>query len=82
MNSIATIFTLLLFPSGVFVVVAGLMYEWAARKTLARLQNRIGPRWMQPFADVLKLLSKEESSPPGSTASCSWPCRWSACQAP
>ena len=65
MNILATTFTLLLFPSGVFVIVAGLMYEWAARKTLARLQNRIGPRWMQPFADVLKLLSKEEIIPAG-----------------
>jgi NADH-quinone oxidoreductase subunit H len=32
---------------------------------VARLQNRIGPRWFQPFADVLKLLSKEEVVPAG-----------------
>jgi NADH-quinone oxidoreductase subunit H len=32
---------------------------------VARLQNRVGPRWFQPFADVVKLLSKEEVVPLG-----------------
>lgn len=56
---------LLVFPGGLFILLAGLLYEWADRKLLAQLQNRIGPRWFQPLADVLKLLSKEEIVPDG-----------------
>ncbi len=44
---------------------SGLLYEWVDRKLLARFQNRIGPRWFQPLADVVKLLSKEEVTPEG-----------------
>ena len=56
---------LLFFPSGLFVLLAGLLYEWADRKLVARLQNRIGPRWFQPLADAVKLLAKEEIVPAG-----------------
>jgi NADH-quinone oxidoreductase subunit H len=56
---------LLIFPSGLFLLAAGLAYEWADRKLLAQLQNRIGPRWFQPLADVFKLLAKEEIIPDG-----------------
>jgi NADH-quinone oxidoreductase subunit H len=41
------------------------VYEWVGRKLLARLQNRIGPRWFQPAADLVKLLGKEEIVPDG-----------------
>jgi NADH-quinone oxidoreductase subunit H len=40
-----------------------LVYEWADRKLLAKFQNRIGPRWFQPLADIIKLLAKEEIVP-------------------
>lgn len=56
---------LLFFPGGLFLLVSGLFYEWVDRKLLARFQNRVGPRWFQPLADVLKLLSKEEVVPDG-----------------
>ena len=56
---------LLLLPSGLFVLAAGLAYEWADRKLIARMQNRVGPRPLQPLADVLKLLAKEEIVPRG-----------------
>jgi NADH-quinone oxidoreductase subunit H len=56
---------LLLFPGGLFILASGLAYEWIDRKLLARFQNRVGPRWFQPLADVLKLLSKEEVNPEG-----------------
>ena len=50
---------------GLFVLALGLEFEWIARKFIARLQNRVGPRWFQPLADTLKLLSKEEIVPDG-----------------
>lgn len=56
---------LLFFPGGLFLLGLGLGYEWLDRKLLARLQNRIGPRWFQPLADTIKLLSKEEIVPQG-----------------
>ncbi len=65
MNALQNVFTFLIFPSGIFILLAGLAYEWVDRKMVARLQNRIGPRWFQPVADVLKLLSKEEVIPQG-----------------
>jgi NADH-quinone oxidoreductase subunit H len=56
---------LLFFPGGLFVLVLGLAYEWFERKFTARLQNRVGPRWFQPWADITKLLVKEEIVPSG-----------------
>jgi NADH-quinone oxidoreductase subunit H len=57
--------SLLIFPGGLFILLYGLFYEWVDRKLLAQLQNRIGPRWFQPLADVIKLLAKEEVVPEG-----------------
>jgi NADH-quinone oxidoreductase subunit H len=57
------ILQILLFPAGLFLVVFGLLIEWIDRKLVARLQNRIGPRWFQPLADIIKLLAKEEIIP-------------------
>jgi NADH-quinone oxidoreductase subunit H len=65
MKPILTIITLWLFPSGLFLLTVGLLYQWFDRKLLALLQNRIGPRWFQPFADIFKLLAKEEIIPEG-----------------
>lgn len=62
---INNLFALLIFPGGLFILLVGLLYEWVDRKLLAQLQNRIGPRWFQPLADVMKLLSKEEIVPDG-----------------
>jgi NADH-quinone oxidoreductase subunit H len=64
-NDIYPIISLLFFPGGAFVLLAGLAYEWVDRKLVARLQNRIGPRWFQPLADAVKLLAKEEIIPDG-----------------
>ncbi len=60
-----TLVVIALFPAGLFVLINGLLYQWANRKMIARLQNRVGPRWFQPFADSLKLLAKEEVVPEG-----------------
>jgi NADH-quinone oxidoreductase subunit H len=56
---------LLLVPGGMFLLFGGLFYEWADRKLIAQFQNRIGPRWFQPEADMFKLLAKEEIVPDG-----------------
>jgi NADH-quinone oxidoreductase subunit H len=63
MNTLRDLIALLLFPTGLFVIVLGLAYEWLNRKLVARLQNRLGPRWFQPLADLVKLLSKETIVP-------------------
>jgi NADH-quinone oxidoreductase subunit H len=65
MKIILDLIALLFFPSGLFLLMISLFYEWADRKLLAQFQNRIGPRWFQPFADVIKLLAKEEVIPQG-----------------
>lgn len=56
---------ILIFPGGLFVIALGLFFTWLNRKLIARFQNRKGPRWFQPLADVLKLLFKEEIVPAG-----------------
>jgi NADH-quinone oxidoreductase subunit H len=63
METTLSIVALTVFPGGLFLLLAGLAYEWADRKLLAQFQNRAGPRWFQPLADVLKLLAKEEIMP-------------------
>jgi NADH-quinone oxidoreductase subunit H len=63
--SILPIIAILFFPSGLFILASGLVYEFVDRKLVARYQNRIGPRWFQPLADIVKLLAKEEFIPKG-----------------
>jgi len=65
MKPFISIIILWLFPSGIFLLLFGLFYQWFDRKLLALLQNRVGPRWFQPLADTIKLLSKEEVIPDG-----------------
>lgn len=63
MNDLLPFVYLYIFPGGLSLLAAGLVYEWVDRKLVARLQNRIGPRWFQPLADTIKLLAKEEIIP-------------------
>jgi len=57
------------FPGFVFIFFLSLFYEWFDRKLYARLQNRVGPFYtgfnglLQPLADFIKLLSKEDIVP-------------------
>lgn len=67
MQVVGDLIALLIFPGGLFVVLLGLAYSWLDRKALARLQNRVGPRWFQPLADIVKMLAKEEVVPDGVT---------------
>jgi NADH-quinone oxidoreductase subunit H len=64
-TSIHPILALLVFPGGLFLLGSALFFEWADRKLMAQFQNRIGPRWFQPLADMIKLLAKEEIIPTG-----------------
>ncbi len=51
------------------VVMATALYTWFERRAIGRFQSRLGPnRWgpyglLQPFADVLKLIVKEDLIP-------------------
>ena len=62
-NTFTSLFTLLIFPAGLSLVLFGMFYEWIDRKLIARFQNRIGPRWFQPMADIVKLFAKEQITP-------------------
>ena len=63
MNTITGLLSILIFPAGLSLILVGMFYEWVDRKLVARLQNRIGPRWFQPFADMVKLFAKEQIKP-------------------
>jgi len=60
---INSFFNLLIFPGLLFVMIGGLAFEYVDRKIHARMQNRMGPPWFQPFADMVKLLAKESIVP-------------------
>lgn len=59
------LFRIFLFPGLLFLAAYGLCLEFLDRKIYARLQNRIGPPWYQPLADMLKLIGKETIIPEG-----------------
>jgi NADH-quinone oxidoreductase subunit H len=60
---------ILIFPGFIFAILASLFYEWLDRKFYAKFQNRVGPLYtgpsglLQPLADFIKLLSKEDITP-------------------
>jgi NADH-quinone oxidoreductase subunit H len=57
------LFSILIYPGLLFLIVIGLAADWADRKLYARMQNRQGPPWYQPLADFVKLVSKETIIP-------------------
>ena len=63
MNTLSSLVSLLVFPAGLTLILTGMFYEWIDRKLVARFQNRVGPRWFQPFADMVKLFAKEQITP-------------------
>ncbi len=50
---------IIIFPGFLFLALYGLSLQWVDRKLCACFQNRMGPPWVQPLADFLKLLAKE-----------------------
>lgn len=57
------LFSFLVFPGLLFWVALGLVAQFVDRKLYARFQNRQGPPWFQPLADLLKLIRKESCIP-------------------
>jgi NADH-quinone oxidoreductase subunit H len=53
----------LVFPGFLFTVTVGLVSTWVDRKVTARVQWRVGPPFLQPFYDFVKLLGKETLVP-------------------
>jgi NADH-quinone oxidoreductase subunit H len=54
---------MLIFPGMLFLLVLSLAGQYMDRKLHARLQNRVGPPWFQPLADLIKLMGKERVVP-------------------
>lgn len=69
------VFSVFVYPGMALLFGLAFLYEWIDRKFFARVQNRIGPLYtgpsgiLQPVADFIKLLSKEDIVP----ASCEKP---------
>jgi len=56
---------LLIFPGLLFAVPAAWFILWVERKAVALMQGRIGPPFMQPLIDFVKLLGKSTPPRPG-----------------
>lgn len=67
MNLLTALARLLIFPGLLFAVPAAWFFLWVERKSVALMQGRIGPPFMQPFFDFIKLVGK--STPERSGAS-------------
>lgn len=63
------VFRVLVFPGFTFLLLFTMFCNWFERKLEARLQNRMGPTFtgpggvLQPLADFIKLLTKEDIVP-------------------
>ena len=65
MNLTTALARLLIFPGLLFAVPAAWFMLWVERKAVALMQGRVGPQFMQPFFDFVKLLGKSTPPRPG-----------------
>ncbi len=63
--SVTALARLLIFPGLLFAVPAAWFFLWVERKSVALMQERVGPPFMQPFFDFVKLLGKSTPPRPG-----------------
>jgi len=67
------LFSIFIFPGYAFLLAMAFFLEWLDRKVLAKVQDRYGPLTvgpagiLQPLADFIKLLSKEDIVPTGAS---------------
>ncbi|MGQ9542737.1 MAG: complex I subunit 1/NuoH family protein [Candidatus Bathyarchaeia archaeon] len=68
-SALSNLFNILVYPGFIFFIALSLFYQWVDRRFYARVQNRFGPIYtgpagiLQPLADFIKLLSKEDIEP-------------------
>lgn len=62
-NIVLTLLYLFIFPGFLFLFSFSLFIQYVDRKIYARIQRRVGPPFLQPFADLVKLAAKEDLVP-------------------
>ncbi len=65
MDPLLLLVYIFLFPGFVFLLAYAFLFQFLDRKIGARMQNRVGPPFLQPFADFIKMLGKEVIDPKG-----------------
>ena len=63
LDMIWALFYILIFPGFLFISFFSMTVQWIDRKLGAKFQKRVGPPFVQPLADFIKLLTKEDIIP-------------------
>jgi len=65
MDPLLLVVYVLIFPGFLFLLAYAFFLQYLDRKIAARMQQRVGPPLLQPFADFIKMLGKEVIDPSG-----------------
>jgi len=65
MSALWVLFLIVVFPGFAFTFLFAMFFAWIDRKVTARVQWRVGPPFLQPLYDFVKLLGKEIVVPAG-----------------
>ncbi|MDD4308574.1 MAG: NADH-quinone oxidoreductase subunit H, partial [Thermoplasmata archaeon] len=63
MSPLESLIYMFIFPGFLFLTSYAFFCQYLDRKLYARFQKRVGPPFIQPLADFVKLLSKEDIVP-------------------